>query len=505
MLLLLVLVAVAMLSLSAYHFTDMMMAERQAAQVHGRQIQAQALADSGVSAARAFLLQTPADQEAAGGTYSNTNLFQGRVVLDDGTPAGRGRFTLVASNLDSSGVPSGVRYGMENESTRLNLNTLLVADQVQEGSGRTLLKSLPGMTDETADAILDWLDPDEEAREFGCEADYYASQQPPYRPKNGPLETVEELLLIRGVTPNLLFGPDHNRNGMIDSTEMQSGVVDGVDNSDGSMNGGWARYLTLHSIEMNMTPDAQPKINLNGDDLTVLDQELRAKFPGEWASFIVAYRLSGAYTGTNAAAPAQDGQIDLTKKPSKKLTSVLDLVGAKVQVTFQGQRTAVVMDSPFPNVPLGMDAFMPALMDYTAVNASTVIPGRINVNQAPKAILLGIPTMTPELAEQIISQRTPSPTGDQPGRRHETWLLTEGLVTLDQMKQIFPFVTGGGNAYRVQAVGYFEDRGPAARIEAVLQSGAGEARLVYWRDLSHLGRGFPLELLGVAGASQNSF
>ncbi len=36
---------------------------------------------------------------------------------------------------------------------------------------------------------------------------------PPYAPRNGPMETIEELLLVRGVTPELLFGVDANHNG----------------------------------------------------------------------------------------------------------------------------------------------------------------------------------------------------------------------------------------------------------------------------------------------------
>ena len=37
---------------------------------------------------------------------------------------------------------------------------------------------------------------------------------PPYAPRNGPLGSIEELLLVRGVTPALLFGADLNRNGV---------------------------------------------------------------------------------------------------------------------------------------------------------------------------------------------------------------------------------------------------------------------------------------------------
>ena len=45
----------------------------------------------------------------------------------------------------------------------------------------------------------------------GAESDYYGSLSPPYAPRNGPPVTIEELLLVRGVTPQLLFGLDAAR------------------------------------------------------------------------------------------------------------------------------------------------------------------------------------------------------------------------------------------------------------------------------------------------------
>ena len=57
---------------------------------------------------------------------------------------------------------------------------------------------------------------------------------------------------------------------------------------------GWAPYLTLHSLEKNVASDGSPRININGDDLQLLyDDMLAAGINEAWASFIVAYRLSG--------------------------------------------------------------------------------------------------------------------------------------------------------------------------------------------------------------------
>ena len=56
------------------------------------------------------------------------------------------------------------------------------------------------------DSILDWRDEDDLHRLNGAESDYYLSFSPPYTAKNGPFDTVEELLWVRGVTPEIFYG-----------------------------------------------------------------------------------------------------------------------------------------------------------------------------------------------------------------------------------------------------------------------------------------------------------
>lgn len=57
------------------------------------------------------------------------------------------------------------------------------------------------------DSFEDWLDADDLPRQDGAETDdYYARLDPPYSAKNGPLDTVRELLLARGFTEALLSG-----------------------------------------------------------------------------------------------------------------------------------------------------------------------------------------------------------------------------------------------------------------------------------------------------------
>jgi len=63
--------------------------------------------------------------------------------------------------------------------------------------------------DQIVDSILDWADPNEEHRLNGAESDdYYLTLPTPYRARNGPIESVNELLQIKGVTPTLFEGAD---------------------------------------------------------------------------------------------------------------------------------------------------------------------------------------------------------------------------------------------------------------------------------------------------------
>lgn len=105
--------------------------------------------------------------------------------------------------LQREGVlPSGTfRYSIVDEERKINVNQasrevlvrLLEAVGVPSGSQRDVI----------ADSILDWIDVDPLHRLNGAEDDYYRGLASPYRAKNGPLDTVEELRLIRGITPEV--------------------------------------------------------------------------------------------------------------------------------------------------------------------------------------------------------------------------------------------------------------------------------------------------------------
>lgn len=76
------------------------------------------------------------------------------------------------------------------------------------------------------DSILDWRDDNNLHRVNGAENDYYTSLPYPYSCKDGPFETVEELLLVRGVTHSLFYGCYQPLEEQEGSTVWRKGLID---------------------------------------------------------------------------------------------------------------------------------------------------------------------------------------------------------------------------------------------------------------------------------------
>jgi general secretion pathway protein K len=67
--------------------------------------------------------------------------------------------------------------------------------------------------DVVVDSILDWRDADDFYRINGAENEYYRALKEPYDCKNGNLDSIEELLLVRGVTSELFYGKRPEKKG----------------------------------------------------------------------------------------------------------------------------------------------------------------------------------------------------------------------------------------------------------------------------------------------------
>lgn len=505
--LLLVVVVVLMLSLSGLTFVALLHSEHKAVQLSGDEIQAEHLVGSGAELLKAFLALPSAQQAELGGLVDNPEHFRGVLVAGDGRRHGR---VSIVSPQPEGEETTGLRFGLQNESAKLNLGVLPEWERREPEAGQRALMRLPGMTEALADALLDWVDADAQRRPQGAEEEDYVALGAPYAPRNAASTSLEELLLVREVTGRLLFGNDANRNGLVDPNEKEdqdrpATVTAG--SSDARLP--WASLLTVHSAERNTTPEGKPRVDVNAKDLAELYPQLAAVVPEPWARFVVAYRQYGPAKGQGSAA-GQEAEIPLDLSSPAKFTiqSVLDLVGARVQIPRANGEKPLLIDSPLPNDPATFRDTLPKLLDYVTTVPGPVIPGRVNIDQAPEIVLRAIPGLDDALVSRIVASREPagraatpasppsSRSGEEPGRRHALWLLTEGLVSLEQMKALLPYVTGGGDVYRAQIVGYFDEPAPATRVEVVLDATGPIPRQVYWKNLRDLGLGYSRQQLG---------
>jgi hypothetical protein len=92
-----------------------------------------------------------------------------------------------------------------SEGKRIDLNSAAddaIRKQLRQGLGEDSGEE----ADQVADALLDWRDPDDLVRSDGAEKDFYQQEGLSYEPANGPFKTLTEMLLVRGVTPELFWG-----------------------------------------------------------------------------------------------------------------------------------------------------------------------------------------------------------------------------------------------------------------------------------------------------------
>ena len=207
----LVAAVIVMIGLIGLSFLVHVATENKAIHVQGDQVQRTQLVASGVEMLAVFLEQPAAVQQAAGGCWDNPTLLRGVLVFHDESAGRHGRCSIFSPRVDDDAI-AGLRFGAENESAKLNLATLVEWDHLHPGAAQAALMNLPGMTESVAAAILDWIDTDSAPRPNGAERDFYATARLPYGPRNDVPVALEELLLVRGLPRERLFGAELNAN-----------------------------------------------------------------------------------------------------------------------------------------------------------------------------------------------------------------------------------------------------------------------------------------------------
>jgi len=139
----------------------------------------------------------------------------------------------------------------------------------EEGKLHVLLASSEdlehlGLNPVQIDSLFDWMDADDEPLHEGAEVGAYIASGAgvPYRPRNAPVQLLEELLAIRGFRAADLVGEDANHNGELDPAEDDGTLTEPSDDADG--------VLDLSCFDV-LTTFGEGRINPNTVPLAVLE------------------------------------------------------------------------------------------------------------------------------------------------------------------------------------------------------------------------------------------
>jgi type II secretory pathway component PulK len=384
-----------------------------------------------LSMAQADAVEQAAEMWVLGQVDSNTS----DAVTITTTPAeqiqvGTGYFWVLSPDPTQDQT---LNYGITDEAGKMNINCTWDVAPEQ-------LALLPGMTQDIADNIVAWANPTADPN--GATTDYYQSLPEPYSAKALPFETVEELLLVEGVTPQVLFGEDVNRNGVIEPSEQSSDTGITLSIGSGTDTRGILNYVTCWSQDTKTTATGSQRFNINSLSINNLNNLQNAL-----ASVLSSSRVSTILTNLASRLPP-NGQ------PARNLT-----LGTFYQ--YSGM-TPQEFGQVFDNL--------------TTANPYT---GLINVNTASEQVLSCLPGLQQGEASTIVASRQ---TGDL---SNIAWFF-QGLSS-SVVAQVAPYITDRSFVYSADIVAVSGDGRSFRREKIVVNATTTPSKIVYRKDLTSLG------------------
>lgn len=322
-----------------------------------------------------------------------------------------------------------------DESSKLNINT----------ATKEQLMELPDMVEDIADAILDWRDNNDTVSGAGVEGGYYEALPYGYKIRNGPFQTLRELLLVKGVTEELFYGEDTNFNDQLDYNERDGDETDPPDDEDDVLDYGWIKYLTCYSYENNVDGEGERRININQGNERSLQQSLGIS--SSQAKWIVDNRshssIADLISNSSPEEPPKNSGGDSQQMDLQTFASIAD----KITVS-NGQRT----------------------------------DGKVNINTASEIVLsalMGGGDSGMELAEQVVAHREESLYGMESIGE----LLDSEGMSVSTFKNIANYITVRSDVYTIRVTGTaIRARGEGLTIqtEAVVDRSSSPYEILYW-------------------------
>jgi general secretion pathway protein K len=123
-------------------------------------------------------------------------------------------YAATASSYLEGGVLSGT---ITDECSKFDLNSLAIADDKRDLRKAQFQRLFTVLNiditqeelDDLTNSLVDWLDADSEVTMGGAEEEYYQSLEPPYHIKNGPMDSIEEILLVKGMKSEYFSGTEN--------------------------------------------------------------------------------------------------------------------------------------------------------------------------------------------------------------------------------------------------------------------------------------------------------
>lgn len=372
--------------------------------------------------------------------------LDGAVPTEANTPAngvivGNGMFWIIRPDFDDNSLQG---YGIVDEASKINVNY----------AGEDVLMMLPRLYGEDAAAIIDWRDSDISLTAGGAESEFYLTLPDPYQCKNGPLETVEELLLIRGMLPEILYGEDTNRNGVLDENENDADESYPPDNNDGTLDRGIYDLVTVYSSE----PASGSGGSSSGSQLVDVNSASSDQLRKVFEASLSANRLEEIVARTRTLRPFKNVlqfyyRTDLTYDEFKAFANDLT---ANPSSSGQGSGTS----------------------------SSTVKRGLININTAPRDVLLCLPGIGDPEASALLQRRT-----DQTADEGIAWVVE--ALSEERAVEIGSLITSRSYQFSADIVSVSGDGRAFRRCRIVVDASESPPRVVYRRDLTSLG--WPLD------------
>ena len=412
----------------------------------GRQVQTDAVAsqkaDAAERGAEQFALSVLSDYKD-----SLPDMTQDQFTA---VPVGDSYFWITRTDFGDSTLPN---WGLLDESTKMPLNDV-TQDQ---------LAAMPGMTTDLASAVVAYhgtiATTSSDATTDATSSDASSSSSSSASGsassassgttdngdgtivKNAPFESVAELALVQGFTHDLLYGPP-GAAVAADSGQAMSGT------GDWYVSHGIADYYTVWSGGPNPAADGPARISYN-------DQASR-----DALTTLLADKL-----GSTASANEILARIAPPRRgPPTIVQDIFDFA----------DKTAISADD------------LAKIEDYVTNDATvTTLPGRVNINTAPREVLLALGTLSSSDVDALLAAR-PDAIASTPNSL--AWVYG---VLKDKAIGLGSLVCAQGKQYSADITAVSGDGRGFRHVKVVVDTSTTPAKIVFRRDLSD--KGWPLD------------